>query len=123
MTKQQQAALEAAREHAATVAGHLQRAQRAHADGDDGAVRRHLRGARSAHEKMEEAHAQIERSLEEPGSEAHDPITNPSASEGAQASNGQQPRYYTAEERRQRDQLAGCRLGYDAKMRQMGLRR
>lgn len=81
---------------------HLSKALEHHANGHHSSVKR----------RIELARACIQRAIDG----ANDAIANPTAAQGAQASNGQQPRCYTAEERRQRDQLAGCRLGYDAKI-------
>ena len=114
--------LAAAREHAAAIGDHARKALTAHVDGDGTATRRHLRELAAAHGKLRDAHDAIARSIrDEPDS--HDPITNPTAAQGAQTSNGQSPRGLSPDQIRQRDQLAGCRLGYDARLRQMGVYR
>lgn len=92
---------------------HLDRALEHHSNGRHGAVKRAVQAAQGC----------IDRALKALKPESHDPVANPTAAQGAQVSNGQSPRAYTAEEIRRRDQLNGCQLGYEARLRQMGARR
>jgi hypothetical protein len=87
-------ALEEARTHLAVALEH-------HAAGRHSAVKRRIELARSAIDDVLDAHS----------------AANPTAEMGAQVSDGQSPRTFTPEQIRQRDQLAGCRAGYEARMR------
>ena len=119
-----QAALEAARKHAQAIAAHLKRARNAHANGDDAELQRCHRAAAASCGALDDAHDSLERALEPDDDGSYiEPTHGPQAGSQVDQSHSGPPRSYTAEERRQRDQLAGCRAGYDAKRRAMGLKR
>lgn len=107
-------ALARARKHARTIGRHLSDALDAHASGDHETVAQHLRAAQSAHAWLGSAHADIESEIED----GIDPIANPTGAMGAQTSDGQQPRSFSAEEIRARDQRAAVDLGYRERLRQ-----
>jgi hypothetical protein len=77
----------------------------------------------SARRCIKNAQACVDRAIAEAPPEAHDPIANPTAATGAQTSNGQQPRNYSPEAIRARDQLRSVEYAYEVRKRQMrGLR-
>ncbi len=122
MTKQQQAALDRARKHAAALAANLKDARDAHADGDDAGVRRCHRAAAASCEALDSAHDSLERSLVEPD-DYIEPTHDTSGQGGAQVSNGREPRSLDPEIRRQQDQLRSCELAYERRVRELrGLR-
>ena len=83
----------------------------------DAALEHHEAGRRnSAKRRIELARACIERAI----SESHSAIANPTAATGAQTSNGQQPRSYNPEVRRQQDQLRSCEISYSERMKHLG---
>lgn len=88
---------------------HLSKALEHHANGHHSSVKR----------RIELARACIQRAIDGAA------IANPTAAQGAQTSNGQQPRaFLSAEERRLRDQQAGIDLCYRERQRQLqGFRR
>lgn len=110
MTTKTTAALNRAREHAATIGEHAKLGLAAEVDGDSTAARRHLRAIAAAHTKLEGAHDAIDRSLASASGE--DPITNPTGAMGAQTSSGQSPRDSSPEAVRLRDQRAGIDAAY-----------
>jgi hypothetical protein len=121
MTDQQQAALDASRQHAQALATHLKRAGTAHAEGDDATVKRCHQAATRACSALDAAHDSLERSLSE--SDEINPAANPTAAQGAQVSNGQSPRSYTPEEIRQRDQRTSVDAAYRRRMMEEARRR
>ena len=84
-------------------------------DGHLAAAAEHLRAGRheSAAWHVGRARGVVARALEGNGV---DPIANPTGATGTQTSNGQSPRAFTPEQIRQRDQLRGCQMGYEARM-------
>lgn len=93
---------------------HLENALAHHETGHYAAAQRETRAAK----------ALLETAIADAKPAEHDEISNPTANAGAQVSNGQAPRaLLTPEQRRQCDQLRGCQLGYDAKLRAMGVRK
>jgi len=88
---------------------HLDQALEHHAAGRHASVKRRIELARGC----------LQRAIDG----ALDAITNPTATQGAQTSDGQAPRSVDPEIRRQQDQLRSCQVAYDARQRQMrGLR-
>jgi hypothetical protein len=113
MTDKQQAALDVARQHTQAVAAYLKRAGTAHAEGDDATVQRCHRAASASCEALDSAHDALERALSGPD-DYIEPTHNtaPGAQGGAQTSSGREPRSYTPEEIRQRDQRTSVDAAY-----------
>ena len=115
-------ALAHARDHGGVIHENAAKALRAHDSDDYSAARDHLRAVFQACDHLRGAHEALARALE-PEPESHDPIANPTAASGAQVSNGREPRSYTAEAIRMRDQRAAVKACYEARLRQLGVRR
>ena len=92
--------------HLTDAAAHLDNALEHHAAKRYGAVKSSIKSAQSC----------IERAIDEAAPVAHDPTVNPTAAQGAQTSNGQSPRSFDPEVRRQQDQIQSCQIAYDVRM-------
>jgi hypothetical protein len=115
-------ALTHARDPAGVIHETAARALRAHDSDDYSAARNHLRAVLQACDHLRGAHEALARALE-PEPESHDPIANPTAGQGAQVSDGREPRSYTPEAIRKREQRAAVQACYEARLRQLGVRR
>ncbi len=109
-------AFKRAQHHGEQLGTHLHNALDAHVYADSDALGKHLRAAERSQDLLKAAHRDLEAAI----GTGHDPAANPSAAMGAQTSDGQSPRAFTPDQIRQRDQLAGCRAGYEARMRALG---
>jgi hypothetical protein len=78
---------------------HLDQALEHHAAGRHASVKRRIELARTCVQRAVDA--------------AHDPIANPTAAQGAQTSDGQSPRSFDPEIRRQQDQRRSCQIAYE----------
>jgi len=97
-----------AREHSKAIRKLARKAVHALADGNHGTAAEHLRELTDRCDRLDRAHDAIQEA----------PFTDATtAEEGAQVSDGQEPRDYSPEAIRQRDQLAGCVAGYNSRMR------
>jgi len=114
-------ALAHARDHAGAIREHSAKALRAHDSDDYSAARNHLRAVLQTCDHLRGAHEALARALE-PEPESHDPTVNPTAAQGAQVSDGREPRSYTPEEIRMRDQRAAVQACYEARLRSMGIK-
>lgn len=118
----------------------LVRAFTSHAAGHHAAVKRHLDDiaveARLSQIKhgdtgsshtatrraIESAQRCVTRAIEAIPEETHDPSINPTAAMGAQTSAGREPRSYTPEEIRQRDQRRAVEAAYNRRIQEGGQR-
>jgi hypothetical protein len=96
-------------QHLADANAHLDTALEHQANDRHSAARRSIKDAQRC----------INRAIDEAGPADHDPIANPTAAAGAQTSNGQQPRNYSPEAIRARDQQVGIDLCFRERQRQM----
>ncbi len=103
-----QDALAKAREHSRVIKRTAGKARHAIAQGNVGTADDFVR-------KIEERCARLDRAHDAIATAPTTDATTPE--EGAQASDGQEPRDYSPEAIRLRDQLAGCFSGYNSRMR------